>query len=169
MKKLFVILFMGLALMSCSDNNNDPLTTEPTEISKYLGTWYEIGKFPNNFQKDLKCVTATYSKKWNGKVDVLNKGININTGKEVSARGEAEEVGDGKLKVTFFWPFAGDYYIIERGDNYEYSLVGSPSREFLWILSREKELDQSVVDELLDIAASKGFDISKMTYTKQDC
>ena len=75
----------------------------------------------------------------------------------------------GRLKVRFFWPFAGDYYIISLDEKYNYALVGDPSRKYLWVLSRSKTLDNILYSELLDIAKIHGFDIENIIKVNQDC
>ncbi len=97
------------------------------DIEKYTGQWYEIARLPNSFERGLKCTTATYTLKKNGKIKVLNKGYSIEeTGKVSTAKGSAwipDPDYPGRLKVSFFWPFAGNYYIISLDEKYENVLV----------------------------------------------
>jgi lipocalin len=107
-----------------------------------------------------------------GKIKVLNKGRDIKKDKYKDIEGTAE-VPDpkypGRLKVTFFKPFSADYYIFKVDDNYQYALVGSPNLKFLWVLSRNANLDDEIYQELLEIAESLGFDITQMEKINQDC
>jgi lipocalin len=161
-----------LQLFSCKPVQNLP-TVEVVDLTKYSGTWYEIARLPNSFEKGLECITATYTLKGNGKIEVLNKGFYIKDKTKFSkAKGTAwipDANYQGRLKVSFFWPFAGDYYIIALDENYNYALVGSPTRNYLWILSRTKVLDKVIIDDLLNIAKQNGFDTSEMIYVIQDC
>ncbi len=141
-------------------------TVEHVDVVRYMGTWFEIAKFPQRFEKGLVGVTANYSLLKNGKVRVLNKGYKENfNGTLKTAKGKARVVDtttNAKLKVSFFWPFAGNYWILELGKDYEYAMVGDESRKYLWILSRTPQLDEIVYNELLKHAQEKGFDISKI-------
>lgn len=148
-------------------------TVNKVDLQKYSGKWYEIARFPNRFEKGLVCVTANYTIKENGKIEVINKGyLSEETKKFKTAKGVAWVPDDkfpGQLKVRFFWPFSGKYYIIALDRNYQYVLVGDPSRKFLWVLSRTKNLSENIYSELLKIAGENGFDTQKLIRIKQDC
>lgn len=160
-----------LSFLSCKSTQNLP-TVEKVNIEKYAGQWYEIARLPNSFEKDLKCVTATYTLK-NNKIEVLNKGYSIaDPAKLSTAKGKAwlpDPAYPGRLKVSFFWPFAGNYYIISLDKDYQYALVGDPTRKYLWVLSRSSILDTSVYSELMNIAERNEFDIANMIKVEQDC
>lgn len=146
-------------------------TVEHVDVNRYMGTWFEIAKFPQRFQKGLVGVTATYTLLPNGKVRVINSGYKEDfNGKLRTAKGKAwvvDTVTNAKLKVSFFWPFTGDYWILELGKDYEYAVIGEESRNYLWILSRTPQMDKAVYDELLKRLQDKGFDISKLETTPQ--
>jgi len=151
---------------------SDLPTVEKVDLIRYAGLWYEIARLPNSFEKGLECVTANYTLKPNGKVEVLNKGFSAKKGAFKSSKGKAWVPDDnypGRLKVSFFWPFAGNYYIISLDKDYAYALVGDPSRKYLWVLSRTKILDEAIYSELLEKARILGFDIDKMLLIKHDC
>ena len=172
MNRAAIILLAMMSFLSCKSTQN--LSTVPfVDIEKYTGQWYEIARLPNSFEKGLECVSANYTLKKNGKIEVLNKGYSIKeAGKFNTAKGTAwipNTDFPARLKVSFFWPFAGDYYIISLDDNYAYALVGDPSRKYLWILSRSKNLDHSTYSELLDIALTNGFDTDNIIKVNQDC
>ena len=143
------------------------------DLQKYEGTWYEIARLPNRFERGLKCVTATYELMEDGKIKVINRGHKIAEPGQVDRTTGVARVVDqdepGKLKVTFFWPFSGKYWIIDLAEDYSYALVGSPSRKYLWILSRSPQMDKKTYRYLLSLARSKGFDTSDMIRTLQDC
>jgi apolipoprotein D and lipocalin family protein len=161
-----------MTFFSCKTTSRLP-TVENLDIDKYLGTWYEIARLPNGFEKGLECVTATYSLKKNGKIEVLNKGYTSGTsGRLKTAKGVAwvpDPAYPGRLKVRFFWPFSGDYYITALDEAYSYALVGDPSRQYLWILSRTKEMNEALYAELLKRADENEFDIKPILKVKQDC
>lgn len=169
----FFLLVTSFAFFSCGTGDSQPLATVPVvNLEKYMGTWYEIARFPHRFEKDLTCVTATYTLKESGKVTVLNKGFNAEKGKNKTAEGTAWVPDDsypGRLKVRFFWPFAGDYYILDLDEDYSRVLVGAPDREYLWILSRTDQLNQETYDALVKKASSLGFDVSKLQKVPHDC
>lgn len=163
---------MALFTFSCS-GNKDLQVVKKVELDKYAGTWYEIVRFPSSFESSLKCVTATYTIKENGKIEVWNKGHKISDASKISEiKGTAwipYANETAKLKVRFFWPFAGDYWVIALDDNYQYAMVGHPNRKYLWILSREKKLDSDIIQNLLLQAKNQGFDTSKIEFVAQDC
>jgi apolipoprotein D and lipocalin family protein len=159
-------------LLSCTEHPGLE-TVESVDIERYMGKWYEIARLPNSFEKGLECCTATYSLKNNGKVKVVNAGHKISDRSKVKeATGTAwqpDKAYPGQLKVRFFWPFSGNYYIIHLDEDYQYVLVGDPSRKYLWILSRTKDLDQGIYNKLMDIAEKKGFNTEEVIRVKQDC
>ena len=143
------------------------LTTVPhVNLERYLGRWYEIASIPQSFQKGCTATRATYSAREDGSIDVLNE-CNLETvdGRLKQAHGRAKVVdreSNSKLKVTFFWPFYGDYWIVDLGPDYEYAAVGAPNREYLWILSRGTTLDESTYSQILSKMSDKGFDVSRL-------
>ncbi|NLX47638.1 MAG: lipocalin family protein [Euryarchaeota archaeon] len=147
-------------------------TVDHVDLERYMGKWYEIAKFPQRFENGLVGITATYSLLPNGKVRVLNSGYEGDfNGKVKTAKGKAwiaDKRTNAKLKVSFFWPFAGDYWIIELGKDYEYVVIGENSRKYLWILSRTPLMDGSVYDGILERLKEKEFDISKIEMNPQD-
>jgi len=125
------------------------------ELEKYLGKWYEIARLPFRFEDGCTDVTATYSLSKDGNVSVLNECLK--DGKLKQTKGKAKEVDKNtgaKLKVTFFWPFSADYWIINLGENYDYAVVGSPSRKYLWILSRTPQMDEKLFFQLVESVKS---------------
>jgi apolipoprotein D and lipocalin family protein len=151
---------------------NKPLEVVPTvDLQRYLGTWYEIATIPHFFQKDCVGVTAVYSLRPDGDIDVVNtcrkKTLD---GIVKTARGKAwvvDKATRAKLKVRFFWPFSGDYWIIELDADYQWAVVGAPDRNYLWILCRSARMDDVLYQELLNRAEAKGFDTSRLKRTLQ--
>jgi apolipoprotein D and lipocalin family protein len=136
------------------------------ELKKYLGKWYEIAHLPARFQEGCTDTTATYTLSEDGSISVLNECRR--SGKVKQAKGKAKVVdknSGAKLKVTFFWPFYGDYWIINLGQDYDYAVVGTPNRKYLWILSRTPQMDDKLFSQLLESVQSKGFDVNKLIKT----
>lgn len=165
---LSVITTMVLAGMAAVDRRGELEVVGAVDLSRYAGRWYEIARLPNRFEK--KCadsVTATYTLRSDGKVEVVNRCRKAN-GEYTTARGKAKIVDkkmNAKLKVTFFWPFYGDYWILDLGPNYEYAVVGAPNRDYLWILSRTPQLDEQLYQRLLRKMATRGFATDQMIRT----
>lgn len=151
-----------------------PLETVPyVDLKKYAGTWYEIASFPQRFQKGCHCTKAEYRQHPEGYVEVMNScRKNSVNGKVKDVTGKAfvtDPQTNAKLKVQFFWPFKGDYWIIDLADDYSYAVVGEPSREYLWILSRSQQMDETLYREIVNRTAAKGFDVSRLQRTEQHC
>eukprot|EP00825_Cyclidium_porcatum_P012853 TRINITY_DN16720_c0_g1_i1.p1 TRINITY_DN16720_c0_g1~~TRINITY_DN16720_c0_g1_i1.p1 ORF type:complete len:302 (-),score=14.66 TRINITY_DN16720_c0_g1_i1:450-1355(-) len=139
--------------------------------AEYMGKWYEIASFPNSFQKGCNCSTAEYElmEDYVKVTNSCNKD-SIN-GKLETAIGKAtvvEGTNNAKLKVSFFWPFKGDYWVIELADDYSYAVIGNPSRKYLWILSRTPVMKPEIYQQILKQIEAKGFDIKKLRITKQN-
>jgi apolipoprotein D and lipocalin family protein len=141
------------------------------EVDRYLGKWYEIARLDHSFERNLSNVTAEYSLREGGGIDVLNKGYDKRKGEWHEIKGVARFLGEknvGSLKVSFFGPFWGGYHVIALDkENYLYSMVTGPSRSYLWILSRNTMLDQEIVAELVARAKQWGFDMDKLIYVEQ--
>jgi apolipoprotein D and lipocalin family protein len=146
-------------------------TVEYVDIKRYMGTWYEIAKFPQRFENGLVGITATYSLLPNGKVRVLNSGyVGDFNGRIKTAKGKAwivDRKTNAKLKVSFFWPFAGDYWIIKLWEGYEYAVVSEVSRRYLRILSRTPKMDVQVYERIVEGLKENGFEISKIESNPQ--
>jgi lipocalin len=173
MKKLVITLF-AFTILSCNSDMKTLSTVKDVDIDRYLGKWFEIARLPNRFEKGLICVTAEYSWRDDGRIKVLNKGHKESDLSKVdTATGKAwlpDENESGQLKVQFFWPFRGDYYIFHLDHvNYQYALVGSPNRKYFWLLSRTPTIPQSLYNELVQIAGENGFDIASFYKTPQKC
>ena len=166
-----LLLILTFILFSCSETK--PLATvSAVDLNLYKGKWYEIARLPQIFEKDCACVTAEYALNEDNNIDVKNTCLDTTNQKIKVSEGEAfvlEGSQNAKLKVQFFWPFKGDYYIMDLDDDYRYALIGSPSREYLWILSRTPSLPQSTIDQLTQKAIAEGYDTSSLIITKQNC
>jgi len=159
-------------LLNRSAYAGEPLPTVPhVDLNRYQGTWYEIARLPLHWENKCEShVTATYTLRPDGKMTVLNQCRKADGTASVSLGSAEVATKDGsnsKLKVSFFWPFKGDYWILALDENYQWALVGTPNLKYLWILSRDPELDRHIIDKLLERSHELGFDTEKMIWTRQ--
>lgn len=169
MKKFIYLSFAILLLFSCKTKKImiDKTVVETLDIEKYLGTWYEIARYNHSFEKGMQGVTATYSKRKDGKIKVLNSGYKKSLdGKYSQAVGKAK-IPDpinnpAKLKVSFFWFFYGDYFVLDLDKDYQWALIGSSSDKYLWILSRKPQIKNELYAKLLEKLQKRGYDTSKL-------
>jgi apolipoprotein D and lipocalin family protein len=138
------------------------------ELEKYLGKWFEIAHLPFKFEDGCSQITATYGLTKKGAVTVLNQCLKNGKVKQSKGAAKIVDASGAKLKVTFFWPFYGDYWIIKLGDNYEFSVVGTPSRRYLWILCRTPQMDDKLYSEIVEFAKAKGFPTQNLIKTTQN-
>jgi apolipoprotein D and lipocalin family protein len=145
------------------------LTTVPNvDLQRYAGTWYELASYPQFFEKGCTNVKATYTAK-KGYVEVFNQ--SIKKGKPNNIKGKAFVVGNSgnaRLKVQFFWPFKGDYWIIDLAGDYSWALVSNPKRTTMWILSRTPKMDTALYNSLVAKLVEKGFEKEKIVKMVQD-
>lgn len=150
----------------------DVSTVATFDLDRYLGTWYEIARFPHSFERNLQGVTATYSMRKDGKIKVVNQGYKGTLkGKKSRAIGKAKANSNGlpgQLKVSFFLFFYGDYFVMELDPNYQWALVGSSSPNFLWLLSRTPKLPKETVDQILNKAKARGYDLRTLEFVEQN-
>lgn len=179
MKKFLAVSVILCAMLSVVSAHAKPATVPEVVLDAYLGEWYEIGRLPMPFQN--KCVSdvkATYALKNNGKISVYNECL-TRSGKLSTAKGEAYAIDDtnAKLKVSFLpsilkkLPFGqADYWVLAldgENDRYQSALVGTPNRKYLWILSRDKSLDDATYERYLRIAKQSGYDLASFQKTAQ--
>lgn len=171
MKGLSIIILLALGFTQLGAETKPLEVVSSVDLERYMGTWYEIATIPQRFQKDCVAVTATYTLREDGKVTVVNKCRKKTLdGEFKSVRGKAwvvDEKTKAKLKVQFFWPFAGSYWIIELDQDYEWAVVGHPNRNYLWILCRKPRMEESLYQELLQRIADKGYDLTRVKRTLQ--
>jgi len=170
---LFVFL-ISFTFTSCKSNKSmiDKSVVKELNIDKYLGTWYEIARFDHRFERKLQGVQANYSMRKDGKIKVVNSGYKGGlNGKYKSVTGKAkipDPVNEpARLKVSFFWFFYGDYYVMELDKDYQWAVIGSSSDDFLWILSRKPQLKQEVLNDLISRIKKRGYDTSKLQMVEQ--
>jgi len=172
MKKTILTLIV-IMLFIPAYSQKTPSVVTSVDLNRYIGKWYEIARLPNYFERKLKCTSATYSLRDDGKITVVNAGNYItDPNKSTSANGVAwvpDKNVPAKLKVQFFWPFSGDYWIMFLEKDYKYVLVGDPAHKYLWILSREKKMDEPTYKMLLQKAIDNGYDVKSIIRVEQDC
>lgn len=146
-------------------------TVAEVDLQRYAGKWYEIASFPQRFQQGCHCTTATYTPTEKGYITVENRcNKDSITGPESYIKGKAfveKKTGNAKLKVQFFWPFRGKYWIIDLADDYSYAVVSHPGRQYLWILSRTPQMESKVYNGILERLRANGFDLTKLKQTSQ--
>ena len=167
MRYLFLAA-LALIFAACSSPKPELATVERVQINKYLGKWYEIARYEHSFEVGCSDVSATYSLKENGEIQVLNS-CTKEGGILTQAKGNAyaTDATNSKLKVSFFWPFYGDYWVLALDENYTYAVIGEPSRKYFWILSRTKILDERVKQNILSQMPQFGYEEKKLIWTKQ--
>ena len=166
-RTLACLLGLGVAFAQA-----DPLPVQSVgkvDLGRYAGRWYEIASFPMYFQR--RCIgdtTADYALRSDGDISVVNRcrtedGFDEVTGKAWAVDGS----GNGQLKVSFFWPFRSDYWVIGLDDGYRWAVVGNPDRKYLWVLSRTPRLAGEQLDRAMQAAKAQGFDVERLRFTVQ--
>jgi apolipoprotein D and lipocalin family protein len=149
-----------------------PLQVAPSvDLARYAGKWYEIARLPNRFQRDCATnTTATYKLRPDGKITVVNECRKAD-GRLKSAKGTARVADpkgpNTKLKVTFFWPFSGNYWIIDLDPEYRWVVVGEPGRDYLWILCREPRMEDAVYNQIIERVKQQGYQVGRLMKTAQ--
>jgi len=172
-KIISLIVVIGIIILfnSCASIPQKAKPVENFEVNRYLGTWYEVARFDFRFEKDLDNTSANYTLDKKGNVIVLNSGYNFVKKKWSKADGLAKFRGDkniAALKVSFFGPFYSGYNVIALDENYQYALIAGKNLDYLWILSRTKELPDEIKTEYLKIAEEIGYDTSRLIWVKHD-
>ena len=171
-------LRLGVVLMALVASAGVATAKEPelavvdsVELDRYLGTWYEIASYPAWFQKNCTAVTALYSLRDDGLIEVLNscrKGSLDGKLKQSTGRAKVVDTdSNAKLKVSFFGPFWGKYWIIDLDPDYQWAVVGEPKRKYLWILSRTPSMDEHIYERILARLPNKGYDPDGLQRTLQ--
>ena len=144
-------------------------TVSFVDLDRYLGQWYEIARYPNWFEEDCFGSKAFYQRLDNGKIKVVNQcRMYTPKGELNEAIGEAKVIdtaSNAKLEVQFFWPFTGDYWIIDLDENYEYAVISEPNRQYLWVLSRTPKMDKKIFLQVKQKIKEMGFDLSYLEKT----
>ncbi|QED26829.1 lipocalin family protein [Microvenator marinus] len=176
MRELLVILPLMFVVAACAPTTTERLDLPPLEVvesvdlGRYTGTWYELASYPQSFQEGCFATTATYTLRADGEIDVLNRCRKGSLQGEIDeAHGRARVVDtqtNAKLEVSFFRPFWGDYWIIDLAQDYSHAVVGHPSRDYLWILSRTPTMSDEKYQGILDGIRAKGYPLDRLQKTQ---
>jgi apolipoprotein D and lipocalin family protein len=169
-----LIPLLAISLVACHTSRTGPPleVVKEIDLDRYLGRWFEVASFPQRFQRGCVATTADYSRLEDGRIRVVNE---CRDGSFDGALRRVEGIAwvadpaesQAKLEVSFFWPFRGDYWVIDLDPEYQTAVVGHPSREYLWILSRTPAIDPPVFEALLRRVEALGFDASRLVLTPQ--
>lgn len=160
----------ALVLAACAgvQPQRAPEPAKPVELSRYLGRWYEVARYPNRFEKDCEAVTAEYARRPDGLISVINtcrKGSRSGPVSRAEGRAKVVDGSGAKLKVSFFGPFYSDYWVLDRADDYAWAIVGDRSGKLFWILSRTPvPADRGA---LVRRAQALGYDPSRLIFPEQ--
>lgn len=166
---LGLVLLAAGTLAACASmtagpvgNSAVPQPAKPVDLKRYAGLWYELGRYENRFERDCEAVTAEYRRRPDGMIEVLNRCRKGAVGGPLKvARGRAKVVEgsqDAKLRVSFFGPFFGDYWVLDHADDYSWSIVGEPSGRYLWLLTREAKPPAAQQEQLSRRVRELGYD-----------
>lgn len=160
---LAVAVLAALLLAGCTGVPDGVTPVRGFQADRYLGTWYEIARLDHGFERGLTDVSATYARRDDGGIDVLNRGFDVAKGAWREARGRAyfiDRADVGSLKVSFFGPFYGGYHVMALDPDYNWSMVAGPDHGYFWILARTPSLPEATLRDLLARAGQAGFDLS---------
>lgn len=175
MKRPLLILVTTLLLAACHQgpvgNPSVPYPTRSVDLNRYAGTWYELGRYENRFEKGCEGVTAEYAWQEDGTISVINR---CHQGKVDGPLDTAEGVAkivphtaNTKLRVSFFGPFYGDYWVLDHGKDYSWSIVGEPTGRYLWLLFRKPHPSEKLKKHVWARAKALGYDTTLIRETEQ--
>jgi apolipoprotein D and lipocalin family protein len=144
-----------------------PETAAYVDLYRYLGDWYDLGHYPAWFQRNSYGTMAHYSLDTDGSIKVVNTSYKGPDGPLKTATAKAwvaDKTSNAKLKVQFYWPFSGDYWILEVDPDYQWAIVGHPAREYLWLLSREPFISTRLLDSLLEKVSGHGYEPERIVW-----
>jgi len=171
MRKLLLTIFL-VFLAGCLGYPDTVTPVTGFDLSRYLGTWYEIARLDHSFERGLERVTAEYALREDGGIRVINRGYDIRQDRWKTAEGKAlfvESPDKGYLKVSFFGPFYGSYVVFELDQkDYRYAFVSGPDRSYLWLLARTPAVDAALLARFVETARQKGFDTEQLIYVNQE-
>lgn len=170
--KKLLLISIAFIVIACTGKPDGVVAVKEFELDRYLGTWYEIARLDHSFERGLNNISAEYSVRDDGGVKVINRGFSKEDNDWQQAEGKAyfvDETDSGHLKVSFFGPFYGSYIIFELDKkDYQYAFVSGPNISYLWLLSRQPQVDKNVMALFVKRSQELGFDTSKLIYVEHD-
>ena len=170
MRVLLLFLF-SLSLIGCTGMPEGVVPVKNFDETRYLGNWYEIARLDHSFERGLSNVTAEYTLRSDGGINVINRGFSVDGNEWKTAEGKAYFVGNrdvGHLKVSFFGPFYGSYIIFDLDrQNYQYAFISSYNTSYLWLLARTPTVNADVKKRFIEKSKELGFDTSSLIFTEQ--
>jgi apolipoprotein D and lipocalin family protein len=171
-KKLVAAAAICAAVAGCTGKPDGVEPVRGFDVTRYGGEWFEVMRLDHRFERGLTNVTATYTLRPDGTIDVVNKGLDRSTCRWKAAVGRTEFQGEpnvASLSVTFFWPFAGGYHVVDLDrQDYGWALVSGPSRGYLWILARKPDLESDTVRRLVAHAQRLGFPVDELILVEHE-
>jgi len=170
MKHILIVICTLVGMGGCRSNSDgaviDNRTVQTFDVARFMGKWYEIARYDHRFEEGMTRVSATYTLLDDGRIEVLNSGYKDGKYKEIKGKAKQPNPADpGKLKVSFFLWFYSDYYVLILDPEYRYVVIGSSSDKYLWIMSRQPDLAEDVIRNLLDQLRERGYDTAKLVYS----
>ena len=166
-----IVSSIAAALTGCA-TTSDIAAVRDFEPERYMGTWYEIARLPQYFERDMDEVRARYTLRPDGTIEVVNSGVRDGEPRSITGTAKLKDPNAkplaGELRVSFFWPFYSDYRIIELAPDYSYAVVTGGSREYFWVLSRRPVMEQEQLQGILERAKTNGFELEKLDYPRHD-
>ncbi len=167
---LIAACVMSMLVSACAGKSIDAVPVSGFNSDRYLGKWYEIARLDHSFERGLSNVTANYAKRADGRISVVNRGYNDKAGAFEEATGRARFAGGpstGKLRVSFFGPFYGDYIVFGLGKDYRHAYISGGSDKYLWLLSRTPSVPPSVRRDFVSQATALGYDTGALIWVDQ--
>ncbi len=170
MKHILIVICTLVGMGGCRSNSDgaviDNRTVQTFDVARFMGKWYEIARYDHRFEEGMTRVSATYTLLDDGRIEVLNSGCKDGKYKEIKGKAKQPNPADpGKLKVSFFLWFYSDYYVLILDPEYRYVVIGSSSDKYLWIMSRQPDLAEEVIRDLLYQLRERGYDTDKLVYS----
>jgi apolipoprotein D and lipocalin family protein len=159
-----LLLLMSAAVWASIET---PPTAADVDLRRYMGTWYEIAAVPNRLQRGCTDTVVNYRRLGDGRIELLN--TCWKNGKYRPFRGKGKVLPDSngaKWKVNFYWIVRSPYWVIERDEDYRWAVVGTPDREKLWIISREREFDAALLSRLIEKMRALGYPVDGLEFTE---
>jgi apolipoprotein D and lipocalin family protein len=166
MTAIAVITFGTATYSAAAPSVQPPIqSVAMVDQSRWMGRWYQIARLPNRFQKGCTGAYTDFSLRDDGQINVINSCRNEKDGSLRQEKGHAwviEPTSNARIKVSFFWPFRSEFWVIGLGKEYEYTVVASPNRKYLWIMSRTPTMSDDLYADIVKEIERQGFDINKI-------